>query len=53
MEGTRDEVNRVSSEFRDNGVSLGELGEMTSQSDVGGVEWFEEGFGRVRPDAMV
>ena len=40
-------------EFGDNGVGSREFGEMTSQSDVGSGERFEEGGGRVGQDAMV
>ena len=43
----------ILSEFGDNGVTPGELREMTSQADVRGVERCEEGGGRVGQDAMV
>ena len=42
---TSDESNGAIGEFEDNGDRSGELGELTSQSDVGGVGWFEEGSG--------
>lgn len=48
-----DAVNGASGEFKDNGVSPGELGERTSQSDIGGVGRCEEGGGQVGQDAMV
>lgn len=48
-----EEVNGTNVEFRDNGVSPGELGEVTSQSDVGGVEQFKKGGGRVGQDPKV
>ena len=51
--GTSDVGNGASGEFKDNGDRSGELGEMTGQSDVGGVGRFEEGGGRVGKDAMV
>ena len=51
--GTSDEGNGASGEFEDNGDHSGELKEMISQSDVGGVGRFEEGSGRVGQDAMV
>ena len=53
MDETSDEGNRASGEFKDNGDCSGELWEMTSQSDVGAVGWFEEGGGRVGQDAIV
>ena len=52
-DGTSDEVNGASGESGDNGGRPGEFGELTSQSDVGGVERFEKGGGRVGQDAMV
>ena len=42
---TLDVSNGAIGEFEDNGDRSGELGELTGQSDVGGVGWFEEGSG--------
>ena len=50
---TSDKGNGAGSEFEDNGDCSGELGDMASQSDVGGVERCEEGGGRVGQAAIV
>ena len=50
---TLEEGNGAKGEIEENGECSGELGEMTSQSDVDGVGWFEEGGGRVGQDAIV
>ena len=50
---TSDEGNGAVGELEDNGDHSGELVEMTSQSDVGGVGWFEEGGGQVGEEAIV
>ena len=50
---TSDKGNGAKGEIEDIGECSGELGEMTSQSDVDGVGQFEEGGGRVGQDAIV
>ena len=49
----RDAGNGAKGEIEDNGECSGELGEITSQSDVDGGGRFEEGGGRVGQDAIV
>ena len=52
MDVTSDEGIGASGEFEESGDPSGELGEMISQSDVGGVGRFKEGSHRVGQDAM-
>ena len=50
---TSDKGSGANSVFEDNGDCSGELGEMASQSNVGGVGRCEEGGGRVGQAAIV